>query len=365
MLLGGNMGPVRQCDSDGRVSQLATQELGDSSDVHQALPMSTTLQEAGSHSEAGDASAMFSDSPPCSGCTCDHHVQPSQQWLSPTTAAHCAWTHTASKASKQALPSALPRVPLSCLPAFTDTSILPTDCYSDSTDAKLDGCSLMDAQQHPPQLSSHGQQQPACPLPAPQLQSSDHSDPASILQHRHQLHMIDLMLARVTGAEEAMRQGIAVDAERIPFLGGTLSTLGPIEGSLKGPDVLAVDDYFGECNEPVTSQGHLSMTTGFSHQEGDSLSSLASSDISHCLYEGFTRERAQDLTGTGESNLASVEDCPGSSLVPVDWLADDSADIDMACPFPLVHAGMPMCTSHLVMASSYADTKHDEDVLLL
>lgn len=358
------MGPVRQCDSDGRVSQFATQELGDSSDVHWAQSGSITLQEAGSHSEPGNAAALFRNSPSCSGCACDHDVQPSQQWLSPTTAAHCARTHTLSKASEQAL-SAAACLPLSSLAAFTDTSILPTDCYSDSTDAKLDSCFLMDAQQHPPQLSSHGQQQPACPVPAALLQSCDHSDSTSILRHRHHLHMIDLMLARVTAAEEAMQQGIAVDAEPVPFLTAAFSTLGPNQVPLKGADVLAVEHYLGECEEPVTSQGQLSMTTGLSHQEGDSLSSLASSDISHRVYGGLIHDRLQDLTGTGESDLTSVEECPGSSLVPVDWLADDSVDIEMACPFPLVHAGKPMCTSHLLMASSFADSKHDEDVLLL
>ena len=205
-------------------------------------------------------------------------------------------------------------------------------------------------------------QPPLCPLTVSQLYCCGHGESATVLRHQHQLHMIDLMLARVTAAEEAMQQGITVDAQHVPYLTGGFSTA---KKPLAGVRCVPTEDCFPASVAPITHPEQLFVSAGLSNH--DMLSSLASTDVADSLYDHLNNATAQAHTVSAEGDLGSMVDCPGSSLVPNDWLTDEREDPDLPCltdecgvpDLPclvsLVHLGEPVCTSLPLMPPSLRD----------
>lgn len=85
------------------------------------------------------------------------------------------------------------------------------------------------------------------------------------------------------------------------------------------------------------------------------LSSLASTEITNSLYDHLNDVTAQAQTDIEESDLGSVVDCPGSGLVPNDWLTDECEGPDLPCLVSVVHLGKPVCTSLPLMPPSLRD----------
>lgn len=160
-----------------------------------------------------------------------------------------------------------------------------------------------------------------------------------MLRHQHQLHMIDLMLARVAAAEEAMQQGITVNAQYVPCLSSGFGTIVTAQHPLAGVQCVPGDDCFPARVAPITHSEPPFVSAGLSNH--DMLSSLASTDIAH--------------TVSAEGDLGSVVDGPGSSLVPNDWLTDDCEFPDLPCLVSLVHLGKPVSTSLPLMPPSLGD----------
>lgn len=212
---------------------------------------------------------------------------------------------------------------------------------------------------------------PACQLPPhrpltiPQLYCCGHGGSATVLQHQHQLHMIDLMLARVAAAEEAMQQGITVDAQHNPYLADGFSAVVSAQKPLAGVKRLPADDCFPAHVVPVTHPEQLFVSAGLSHH--DMLSSLVSTDLADTLYDKLNDVTVQAHTVSAEGDLGSMVDCPGSSLVPKDWLTDECdhthlpcltdecEEPDLPCLVSLVHLGKPVCTSLPLMPPSLRD----------
>jgi len=239
--------------------------------------------------------------------------------------------------------------------ALTDTPArsLP-DPPEAPTGLEPGGFSDIDNQQQHPALDF-----PAClqpphrPLTVSQLYSCGHGESATVLRHQHQLHMIDLMLARVTAAEEAMQQGISVDAQHVPYLTGGFSTAVSAQQPLAGVKCVLADDCFPACVVPITRPEQPFVNAGLSHH--DLLSSLASTEITNSLYDHLNDVTAQAQTDIEESDLGSVVDCPGSGLVPNDWLTDECEGPDLPCLVSVVHLGKPVCTSLPLMPPSLRD----------
>ena len=181
-----------------------------------------------------------------------------------------------------------------------------------------------------------------------------------MLRHQHQLHMIDLMLARVAAAEEAMQQGITVDAQHVPYLTSGFSTVASAQKPLAGVKCVPADDYFPARVVPITHPEQPFLSAGLSHH--DMLSSPASTDIADSLYDHLNDVTAQAHTVSAEGDLGSVVDCLGSSLVPNDWLTDECEDPDLPCLVSLVHLGKPVCTSLPLMPPSLRDCSTTHDV---
>ncbi len=205
-------------------------------------------------------------------------------------------------------------------------------------------------------------QPPLCPLTVSQLYCCGHGESATVLRHQHQLHMIDLMLARVTAAEEAMQQGSTEDAQHVPYLTGGFSTA---KKPLAGVRCVPIEDCFPASVAPIPHPEQLFVSAGLSNH--DMLSSLASTDIADSLYDHLDDATAKAHTVSAEDDLGSMGDCPGSSLVPNDWLTDEREDPDwpcltdecgvpdLPCLVSLVHLGKPVCTSLPLMPPSLGD----------
>ncbi len=235
------------------------------------------------------------------------------------------------------------------------------------TDLEPEGSSDIDSQQQQQQQQPVLNfpaclQPPLCPLTVPQLYCCGHGESATVVRHQHQLHMIDLMLARVAAAEEAMQQGITMDAQHVPYLTGGFSTA---KKPLAGVRCVPIKDCFPASVTPITHPEQLFASAGLSSH--DMLSSLASTDIADSLYDHLDDATATAHTVSAEGDLGSMVDCPGSSLVPNDWLTDEREDpdlpcltdecggADLPCLVPLVHLGKPVCASLPLMPPSLRD----------
>ena len=257
-------------------------------------------------------------------------------------------------------------LPDSMAPTASDT---PSSSLPDPPEAPTDlapgGCSDIDSQQQQqqPVLNfSACLQPPLCPLTVSQLYCCGRGESATVLRHQHQLHMIDLMLARVTAAEEAMQQGITVDAQHVTYLTGGFSTA---KKPLAAVRCVPIEDCFPASVAPITHPEQLFVSAGLSNH--DMSSSLASTDIADSLYEHLDDATAKAHTTSAEGDLGSVVDCPGSSLVPNDWLTDEREDPDLPCLtgegkepnlpclVSLVYLGKPVCTSLPLMPPSLRD----------
>lgn len=193
---------------------------------------------------------------------------------------------------------------------------------------------------------------PHRPLTIPQLYCCGPGGSATVLRHQHQLHMIDLMLARVAAAEEAMQQGITVNAQYVPCLSSGFGTIVTAQHPLAGVQCVPGDDCFPARVAPITHSEPPFVSAGLSNH--DMLSSLASTDIAHSLCDHLNAT-AQAHTVSAEGDLGSVVDGPGSSLVPNDWLTDDCEFPDLPCLVSLVHLGKPVSTSLPLMPPSLGD----------
>ena len=157
------------------------------------------------------------------------------------------------------------------------------------------------------------------------------SETAAALRQQHQLHMIDLMLARVSAAEEAIHMGLAPPAQP--------------------------DSCFQSHHDPWEPAGssnmlHQDMETG-THREVDfsaidtlllcdrqqaqcKLEQPAVMDDSTSSFRDASSANGPDnmLEGCTErthSSSGSSIECPGCFLVPTDWLNDqpgDEVDLD-------------------------------------
>ncbi|KAL0056072.1 hypothetical protein WJX82_007495 [Trebouxia sp. C0006] len=126
-----------------------------------------------------------------------------------------------------------------------------------------------------------------------------------------------------------------------------------------------IEDCFPASVAPITHPEQLFVSAGLSNH--DMSSSLASTDIADSLYEHLDDATAKAHTTSAEGDLGSVVDCPGSSLVPNDWLTDEREDPDLPCLtgegkepnlpclVSLVYLGKPVCTSLPLMPPSLRD----------
>lgn len=189
-----------------------------------------------------------------------------------------------------------------------------------------------------------------------QRSKSAHSnESAAALRQQHQLHMIDLMLARVSAAEAAIKQGRSQCCQFPPDINrqepwgaaeGCKVLLHSMNSSSPGDFVLptpesalnwvsrvdnlsrqlpGIDACEAEMDDRTVGSGHM--------DEGSGHVDEADGMLAACT------ERAHSSSG-------SSIDCLGLFLVPDDWLTDSIDEVDLACCPPVPNSS---CVPGLVL----------------
>ncbi len=193
------------------------------------------------------------------------------------------------------------------------------------------------------------------PLQLQQLHRCDSVQSAAVLRHQHQLHMIDLMLARVTAAEEAMQQGILLDALPISYLANAFGPFKEAKGCPVDQSVSALNAPLAPCHERQESSGPCQIQTPF-----DSMASDASGDPLDSVGRQFSEASVQEHVGCLDVGSTSLIDSPGSCLIPRDWLTDDNDEAELACPMAMfsggkqVHTLLPLMPPSLGICATYS-----------
>ena len=152
---------------------------------------------------------------------------------------------------------------------------------------------------------------------------------ATARRQQHQLHMIDLMLARVSAAEKAIQQGSVQGSCFGPYpsmhkqWGGTqgckvllhdMGTGAPVKLSdIDSPLVWEQASIFSERLPDIDDAGGSLGDADLAGLDDESDSMMAESS-----------QRAHSSSG-------SSLDCPGVCFVPNDWLTDSSDEVELAC----------------------------------
>ena len=155
------------------------------------------------------------------------------------------------------------------------------------------------------------------------------SETAAALCQQHQLHMIDLMLARVSAAEKAIHLGLALPHQSDSCFQSHHDPWAP----LKGCNKLLREKESGTLGEADFS-GMESLLLGGSQQAECKLEQLAVMDDNKSNIKDRSLLKAptnmpDGCTERTHSSSGSSIDCPGRLLVPKDWLLDGSDELDL------------------------------------
>ena len=216
-------------------------------------------------------------------------------------------------------------------------------CWSESNDSnKLPSCMPL----HPLLCDASAQEHMQPPGSSPAY--TQHQDrqkcseavgnrSAAALRQRHQLHMIDLMLARVSAAEAAIKQGHGQCCQFPPEVNRQEPW-----GAAESCKVLLHDMNSDTPGNFVLPDPEPALNWG---PHADSMSQQLPG-IDDCDAE--TRDRTLDsdhmqepdgllaaCTERAHSSSGSSIDCLGLFLVPDDWLTDSIDEIDLACCPPV------------------------------
>ena len=249
-------------------------------------------------------------------------------------------------------PSAAPSGPLT-YPFQIPTDIAQTPSYPVQTQIRpqLKGAlpSRPTIQQHQSKLGLHDfVEDLSYPLDMSQLHScGGDGESAVILRHQFQLHMIDLMLARVTAAEEAIWRGTPANAQAILNPANLSDDAVSWSMPLGKPGIGPVEDVLHEVIAPLTSCPQT-----LSQMSGSASLGVEAFSLSHDLvssnYAGYIYELVADNTtqqhysgGNVDSCAESLVDCPGSCLMPHDWLTDDCDEAN-STRVPVMSLGKPV-----------------------
>ncbi|KAL3153912.1 hypothetical protein ABBQ32_013476 [Trebouxia sp. C0010 RCD-2024] len=162
-------------------------------------------------------------------------------------------------------------------------------------------------------------------FPVQQVERQQHAHPmtsesASVSQQQHQLHMIDLMLARVSAAEDAIQLGLSQSG---PYL-NHCDCWAPAESCKMLLDEVKVEAPEGDAGfSSIDSFLLCAQQPQCSLEEMPDIHDKAVHvDRSDYTLKGYT-ERTHSSSG-------SSIDCPGRLLVPQDWLIDGNDEVDLA-----------------------------------
>lgn len=148
------------------------------------------------------------------------------------------------------------------------------------------------------------------------------------LRQQHQLHMIDLMLARVSAAEEAIHQGLAQPHQSDSCFQSQHGAWAPVGSGSK----LLCEVESGPPGEGDFS-GINSLLLCNGQQTECKLEQLAAMDDSKSnIQDASLVNQSDDMevcTEQTHSSIKSTFDCPGRFLVPNDWLTDGSDEVGL------------------------------------
>lgn len=177
---------------------------------------------------------------------------------------------------------------------------------------------------------------------------------AAALRQQHQLHMIDLMLARVSAAQEAIQLGMRQPAhlgqhckeqnnlwvpdESCNQLCNEMESSTPMEDNFCGVESLLLCSQQAECNEEqVPVMGDC-----------ESKSSIQGASS---VYRDTPDDMLEECSERTRSSSGSSLDCPGLSFVPKDWLIDSNDEVDLgffsAVPSGGMMLGLPLMPQSL------------------
>ncbi|KAL3140178.1 hypothetical protein ABBQ38_004454 [Trebouxia sp. C0009 RCD-2024] len=178
--------------------------------------------------------------------------------------------------------------------------------------------------QLPEEMALHTSSPVHSHFPAQRMERQQHAHPmasesASALRQQHQLHMIDLMLARVSAAEEAIQLGLSQCG---PYL-DSHDSWAPAESCKMLLDEIKVEASGDAGFSSIESLLLCAQQPQCSLEEmADVHDSPVHMDRSDYMLKGYT-----DRT---HSSSGSSIDCPGRFLVPQDWLIDGNDEVDLA-----------------------------------
>ena len=178
------------------------------------------------------------------------------------------------------------------------------------------------------------------------------SETAAASCQQHQLHMIDLMLARVSAAEEAIHLGLAQPHQSDLCFRSHHDPWAPLNGCNK----LLREKESGTRGETEFS-GMESLLLGGSQQAECNLGQLAVMDDIKSNHKDKILMKAPDDTLEGctertHSSSGSSIDCPGRFLVPKDWFLDGSDEVDLDCFSTVSNDGSMLGLALLLMPPS-------------
>ena len=137
-----------------------------------------------------------------------------------------------------------------------------------------------------------------------------HADSAASLRHHHQLLMLDLMLARLAAADGSFCQGSSAISQINPYMPDIFRLVKPTY-SQQSMSITSDDASTAFMAPPMPQQS----TTKHQTQEVETLDSA--------LHGINLIEQGEVIV---ERAFESAMDCPGSCLVPDEWLIDDCSE---------------------------------------
>lgn len=166
--------------------------------------------------------------------------------------------------------------------------------------------------------------------------------------------MIDLMLARVSAAQEAIQLGLRhphhlgqqcqeqndlwVHPGSCNKLVNEMESSTPVEDNFCGVESLLLCSQQVECNkEQVPVMGHCE--------------SKSSIEGTTSVYRDTPDDMLEECSERTHSSSGSSLDCPGLSFVPKDWLIDSNDEVDLgffsAVPSDGIMLGLPLTPQSL------------------